>query len=137
MADQPEDPILKGIKTYETGSSKLTTWSLSIIGGSILIIIDDSHFRPFDIHYRYAYFLFLAGWILLGISLYYAFAITRHMMVSDLYQNKKGLLEKILDRCNKSFYWQLRFFQAGLLTFGIWLVFFLLWWIFVDIPPKT
>ena len=137
MSDQPEDPILKGIRTFENGSSKLTTWTLSIIGGSIFIIIDDSYFRPINIHYRYAYFLFLAGWVFLGISLYYAFAITRHLMVSDLYQNKKNLLEQILERCNKSFYWQLRFFQAGLLTFGIWLVFFLLWWIFSDIPPKT
>jgi hypothetical protein len=137
MADQIEDPILKGIKTFEKGSSKLTTWTLSIIGGSILIIVDDSYFRPFNINCRYAYFLFLVGWILLGISLYYGFAITRHVMVSDLYQNKKNLLEQILERCNKSFYWQLRFFQTGLLTFGIWLALFLLWWIFADIPTQT
>ena len=136
MPDEPptnEDRLLTGIKTFESGSSKLTTWALSITGGSILIIIDDSYFRPFNITCRYAYFLFLIGWILLGISMYHAFAITRHVMVSDLYKDR-SLLTQILEKCNRRFFLQMRFFQFGILTFGIWLIFFLLWWIFADIP---
>lgn len=139
MPDEPnnEDPLVKGIKTFETGSSKLTTWTLSIIGGSILIIISDSYFRPYNIQHRYVYFLFLVGWILLGISLHHAFSITRHLMVTDLYKDR-NLLAQILQKCNRRFAWQIRFFQSGLLTFGLWLIFFLIWWIFAEIPapPK-
>jgi hypothetical protein len=126
--------LLNAIKEFEYGASKLTTWSLSIVGGSILIIMDTSYFRPLGIGYRYFYFLFLIGWIFIGISLYYAFTITRRSIVKELYIENSNLLLQILQKCNTAFKWQLKFFQWALLTFGVWLLLYLVWWICSSIP---
>jgi hypothetical protein len=93
--NQPTVKILNSIKNFEAGPAKLITWSLSIIGGSILRIIDDSYLRPFEISYRYVYFLFLIGWILIDVSLYYALSVSRSSMVTELF-NKENTLILIL-----------------------------------------
>ena len=133
-ASQPSEKLLEAIKAYESGSSKLTTWSLSIIGGSILIITGSSYFRPLSLEYRYFYFLFIVGWILIGISIYHAFSITRTSMVKNLYASNATFLATMLQKCNTAFKWQLRFFQWSLLTFGVWLVLYLIWWICSNLP---
>lgn len=135
-ASQPAEKLLEAIKAYESGSSKLTTWSLSIIGGSIVIITGSSYFRPLSVEYRYFYFLFIIGWIFMGISMYYAFLITRRSMVKDLYISNAKLLTPILQGCNTAFKWQLRFFQWSLLTFGVWLILYLVWWICSSLPTS-
>ena len=132
--DHPTEKLYGGIESYESGSAKLVTWSLSIVGGSILIIISDSYFRPSNIYHRYFYFLFLLGWIFLAISMYHAFLITRRGMVKALYKDNPKLLTPIFEETNTSFKWQLRCFQWGLLCFGIWLVSYLTWWIFSPFP---
>lgn len=135
--DQKETKLLNAIKAYEAGASKLTSWSLSIIAGSILIVINNSYFRPLSIEHRYFYFLFLIGWILIAISLYYSFSITRRSMVKDLYIENNSFLLTILQKCNTAFKWQLKFFQWALIVFGLWLLLYLVWWICYYIPvPK-
>lgn len=136
-ASQPEKKLFEAIKAYESGSSKLTTWSLSIIGGSLVIITGSSYFRPLSLECRYFYFLFIVGWIFMGISLYFAFLITRRSMVKDIYTSNADFLASILQGCNTAFKWQLRFFQWSLLSFGIWLILYLVWWICTSLPiPK-
>lgn len=128
---------LQAIKSFEAGSSKLATWSLSVFGGSFLIIVGDSYLRPPDSHHRLAYLLFLVGWAFIGWSMYQGFKITRHTMVLDLHAVNEDALLSIFQKCNKSFANQLKWFQWGLLVFGVWLVLYLLWWIYTDIPNKT
>ena len=134
MYQPHKERFYKGIKSYETGASKLTVWTLSIIAGSILIIVDNKYSRPQSICYRYFYFLFLAGWILLGISMAYGFSITRRAIAADLHFEKPKLLYEILEKCNSLFKDQFRFFIFGLLIFGGWLILFLTWWVFTVIP---
>ena len=126
------EKLFNSINSYEAGSSKLTTWSLSIVGGSLLMIVNNSYFRPPESDGRYFYFLFVAGWLLIGMSLYHSFSITRRAMVKDLYKDDFVQLTKILYKCNAGFKWQLRFFQWGLLVFGIWLVIYLICWMNAD-----
>jgi len=127
---------LQAIKSFEAGSVKLATWSLSVFGGSLLIIVGDSYLRPSDSQHRLAYLLFLIGWALIGWSMYQGFKITRHTMVLDLHATNEDALLTIFQKCNKSFANQLRWFQWGLFVFGIWLVLYLLWWIYTDMPNK-
>ena len=130
------EKLLNAIKAYESGASRLTTWSLSVIAGSILIIIDNSYFRPLAIEHRYFYFLFLIGWTHIGISMYHAFSITRSSMVKDLYTENSSFLMAMLQKCNTAFKWQLRFFQWALLVFGLWLLLYLVWWVCVSLPTS-
>ena len=129
---KPSDKLFNSISSYEAGSSKLTTWSLSIVGGSLLMIINNSYFRPPEIGDRCFYYLFIAGWLLIGASLYHSFSITRRAMVKDLYKDNFEKLTAILQKCNTGFKWQLRFFQWALLVFGAWLVIYLICWVNTD-----
>jgi len=128
------EKLFNAINAYESGASKLTTWSLSIVGGSLLLVCNSSYFRPIDIKHRYFYFLFLIGWLFIGISMYHAFSITRRAMVKDLYINDVSRLTAILQKCNIGFKWQLRFFQWGLLIFGVWLILYLVCWVMTNLP---
>lgn len=137
MADENNSKAglyLQAIKSFEAGSAKLATWSLSVFGGSLLIIVGDSYLRPSDSNHRLAYLLFLVGWAFIGWSMYQGFKITRHTMVLDLYSTNEDTLTTILQKCNTSFANQLKWFQRGLLVFGVWLVLYLIWWICTDIP---
>ena len=127
----------KAIVSIEAGSVKLATWSLSVFGGSVLIILGDSYLRPSNAHHRLTYLLFLIGWASIGWSMYHGFKITRHTMVLDLHSTNENTLTAILQKCNASFASQLKWFQRGLLVFAVWLIFYLIWWIGTDIPkPK-
>jgi hypothetical protein len=130
----PENLFYKGIVAFETGSSKLTTWALSIIGGSILIIIGDSYFRPLCVKERVVYLLFLLGWTLLGLSMYFGFSVSRSAMASEVHLMNIEALKKIHKECNSAFSKQLQLFQWGLLSFGVWLILYLFWWIFGNVP---
>src|SRR5476649_1784098 len=63
-------------KLINDESNRLITWSLSIIGGSILTIISTSYIRPTGL-ILYSYFLFALGWIFLGLSIYFGEIVTR------------------------------------------------------------
>lgn len=138
MSGSPSsDLFLQSIKSIVEGSSRLTTWSLSIVGGTILIIIGDSHLRPGELCYRYFYLCFLIGWVCIGFSLSYSFSITKSAMGSELNKADPAALMTILKKCNAKLAWQIRYFQYSLFAFGLWLVLYLLWWIFTDISlPK-
>lgn len=56
-------------------------------------------------------------------------------MVTDLHQKDAAALYVILEKCNGRLADQIRYFQYSLFAFGLWLALYLLWWIFVDIPP--
>lgn len=120
------------IKSIENGSNKITTWALSVIGGTFIIMLSSDYLKPEKFELKLAYLLFIAGWTLMGISIYCAKEITGSTIASDLYRDRLESLKEIFKRCNNLYSKQIRFFNLGLLMFGIWLVLFLLWWVFKD-----
>ena len=127
----------KAIVSIEAGSVKLATWSLSVFGGSVLIIFADSYLRASDAHHRLTYLLFLIGWAFIAWSMHQGFKIAKHTKVLELHYSDENVLITILQKCNASFASQLKWFQRGLLVFAVWLIFYLIWWIGSDIPkPK-
>src|ERR1041385_3632063 len=73
----PDDSFLKeGLKGIADDSRTLTTWALTLIAGSILAIASTSYLRPANWKVRLIYLLFIPGWILCGISLFYGDQLT-------------------------------------------------------------
>lgn len=131
MADIKEYNYLNTIKTIATGSSTLCTWSLSVVGGSLLAILSTSYIRPDSICLKLFYLLFIAGWILIAYSIYYGINISGRSMAADLYAADKGMLSEIFAKSNSDYAKQLTYFKKALAVFGSWLVLYLLWWIFI------
>lgn len=124
--------LLEGFKTILDGSNTLTSWSLTIIAGTILTIISTSYFRPVNLRIRSIYLLFIPGWICILISCYQNNLISRRFMAAVFTRNN-GIVLKIAGQVNIAFSEQLKYFKIGILFFSIWLVLFLLWWIYGEL----
>ena len=118
------------IKSIEAGASKISSWSLSVLGGSLLAVLSKSYLHPDNSKLKLIYLLFILGWILLGISLYHAKEILGSSIAADLYKGNKEKLMPIFSKCNSRYEKQLRFFNLALFVFGIWLMIYICWWIF-------
>lgn len=120
--------IIEGIKSISEASNTFSTWSLTILGASILAIISTSYLRPENRAIRYVYFLFIPGWISLSISMYYGNSISRRLAASFFTKNN-SVIFAIGRKMNEDFVNQMNFFKAGLTLFTLWLIIYLLWWI--------
>ncbi|MDC6366614.1 MULTISPECIES: hypothetical protein [Flavobacteriaceae] len=126
------DQIFNCIKSIESGANKISSWSLSVVGGSILTLLSESYIHPDNGLLKLPYLLFFFGWIFLAFSLYNAKEILGRSIAADLFKGRKDLLMPIFRKCNNQYKRQLMFFNLALLTFGIWLVVYLIWWIFLN-----
>ncbi len=131
------EKLFNCIKSIEAGSNKISTWSLSTVGGSLLAILSDSYLHPTTTKLKMIYLLFIVGWIFIGISIFNGKEIVGRTIASELYKNDVQQLTTIFTKCNTSYSRQLRFFNLGLLIFGIWLLFYLFWWIFGEAILNT
>ena len=128
--DTSVERLFNCIKAIKEGSNKISTWSLSTVGGSLLAVLSNEYTHPSESKLKLIYLLFVLGWLFIGISFYNGKNITSRVIASELNKNDKDLLENIFTYCNTFYSRQLRFFNLALLVFGIWLLLFLLWWVF-------
>ena len=116
-------------KLMNEESNRIITWSLSIIGGSVLIIISTSYIQPTG-KILYSYFLFALGWLCLGTSIFFGEMLTR-IYIAGITVADYDLdgIKKIGVEADKKFNSQIRWFRIGIITFSIWLITFLIWFI--------
>jgi len=114
-------------KLIHEESSRIITWSLSVIGGSILIIISTGYVNPSG-PILYAYATFAVGWVYLGLSIYYGEKATRNF-IAGVTAPTQDMLDNAGRNADRNFGRQLRYFKYGLFTFSIWLILFLAWFI--------
>lgn len=117
-------------KVITDNSQTLITWSLSIIGGSIIAIVGSSYSRPEGIRWRLLYLCFIPGWFFLARSIHKGHEISRRYIAS-IFTKKQRTLDSIGRAINDCYSRQLFYFEKALIFFAIWLGFFLLWWIFL------
>ena len=129
------EEILKAFLAISEQSKTLQTWSLSILGGSIAVILGSSYIRPVYPRIRWIYFLFIPGWVFLVISIYYGHDISRNYITALFI--KENLLQGVEDKLGSSFLSQIQFFGYGLITFSVWLVIYIFWWILGQWEIKT
>ena len=110
-------------------SNRLITWSLSIIGGSILLIISTDYVNPRG-WILYSYFLFAIGWTVLAMSIYYGETLTRiYMSGATASDTDTSGIREIGEKVDEYFAKQIKFFRIGIIIFSIWLILFLIWFI--------
>ena len=122
--------IYASIKSIEAFSAKLVVWSIALIGGSFLAIFDSSYAHPKHCDYKLSYFIFIPGWSLIAISIYYGLKVSGTPGAADLHLDDLKMLTNIWEKADLSLNRQLRFFRFGLLVFGLWLILYLTWWVF-------
>lgn len=126
-AEEPETSR----RFFEAGitlATTLTSWTLVMIGGSILAILSTSYYRPRDLWFRASYLIFIPAWLLLSLSLREG-AKVQGVYLAALFQRKPDI-DKLMFAQNGFLAGQQDFMMWGLGCFGVWLTIYLLWWIF-------
>lgn len=124
-----QDPLLNHFRIVNEESNRLITWSLSIIGGSLLAIFSTSYIEPTG-WIKFAYLLFVFGWISISISIYFGEKVTRHYIASTAVPHPE-IVKEIGREINASFKLQLNSFSVATGIFALWLIMVLMWWIFL------
>ena len=128
------DVLIEHIVTLQEVSSSLLTWTLSILGGSILLIVSTSYNRPTNLKVRLAYLSYIPAWIFVFLSIYQANTISQRIPAAILLRNGSDKQIKLLDKmaglANSEYGLQIIYFQLALSLLAVWLIFYLLWWIF-------
>jgi hypothetical protein len=136
LLDTPPDPG-KFFEAAQTLAQGLSQWSLLIIGGSLVIIVSTSYYRPANPRIRAAYFLFIPAWMCLAVSIYQGIRVQRSY-VAYLVGTRQGpnvqlsnqIAETVADATRK----QILSLQIALVFVGIWLVIYVLWWVIAAQP---
>ncbi len=132
LITSPDNDFFQAAQTL---AQSLSQWALLTVGGSLVVIVGTSYYRPKSHKMRLAYFLFLPAWVLLGIAIYEGTLIQRRY-VAFLAANRRGpnpgLINEIAQGITSDSGYQILFLQLGLLSLFIWLVIYLRWWIFSD-----
>ena len=127
--------LKEGLGGMSENSKTLTGWALTIFGGSILAIASTSYLRPLSRKVRAIYLLFVPGWLFLGLSVFEGDQLSRSY-TATVFAKSHELLLKIGSNINIELAAQMNYFNWGLGFFALWLVVFVLWWIFGDVPPS-
>src|SRR5271166_4554543 len=68
----------------------LSQWALLTIGGSLIVVVSSSYYRPKTQKMRLAYLLFLPAWVLLAISIFNG-AIVQRVYVAFLVASRNTM----------------------------------------------
>lgn len=120
--------LVSALKVVVDSSTTLVTWALSVVVASIAAIVSTSYLRPSNKRVRLIYLLYLPGWLFLGFSIYFGDRVSRGYVAAQFVG--EGVLRTIAEKVNGDYGCQQTMLMIGLLTFAVWLVLFLLWWIF-------
>jgi hypothetical protein len=110
----------------------LSQWALLILGGSLVIVVSTSYYRPRDRRVRAAYFLFIPTWFCLAISVYQGISVQRSYvayLVASRGTPQAALLGEIAEKMTSATRNQIMFLEIALLFAGIWLIIYIVWWV--------
>lgn len=119
-------PQNEALKAVNDESNRLISWSLLIIGGSLLAFLHKDYMK-WVTWYRYFYFIYILGWFSMCLSIYWGQHITRNYLASMFVDSEK--VREISRIAGKRLNRQLTWFMAGVIIFAIWIVLFLTTWI--------
>jgi hypothetical protein len=115
-----------------TLAQSLSQWSLLILGGSLVLILSTSYYRPKNLKVRAAYFLFIPTWICLAYAVYQGAAVQQSYvayLVATRGTPSQSTLDKIAENITNAIRYQILSLEIALLIGALWLLIYLIWWI--------
>jgi hypothetical protein len=119
--------LITAINEITKSSNILISWSISILGGTILAIFSTSYLKLENKWGKLSYLLFIPGWYKLIVSIRTGNIISRRQIMA--YINPENQVE-IINKMNDDYIIQLDSFNCSMIFIGIWLTLFMLFWTF-------
>jgi hypothetical protein len=128
-AQAPQSTIdTKAIDDAVALTQTLSQWAFLIIGGSVLMLVGTSYYRPAGWATRWVYLLFVPGWGFLGYSIYQG--TLAQQAVLGHYLNLGVTANGFVSVLGLNIGAQIKAMQHGLAVLGFWLLVYLCWWVF-------
>lgn len=119
------------LSTIAQSSSTLVGWSITILGGTFLVILSSSFNRPSSLLFRLTYLLFVPAWIHLFLSINKGDSISGRVVAARIAEAKfPERIVDIMSEINLDLASQRSYFSYSLFFLVLWLLSYLLWWIF-------
>lgn len=103
------------------------TWTLMLMGGSILMVVGTSHVSPTNSKQRSFYYLLIPAWILLAASMFFGDSVHRRVIAARV--GDQATISEIMPKINSDFICQMNLLIAGAAVLTLWLTCYLIWWI--------
>jgi len=117
-------------------AQSLSQWDLLIVGGSLVIIVSTSYYRPASLRMRAAYLLFLPAWCCLAYSIYQGIVVQRsyvaYLVAARGKANTQDTIMAIAKRMETATAGQIDGLQYALVCLGAWLLAYMAWWVLTD-----
>jgi hypothetical protein len=123
----------EGIKAIVDGSGVITNWSLALFGATLAALIGTSYVKPVKATAKLMYLLYIPSWFFLAASIYYGDLLSRRGIKAII---TPQYIEQCEEKMNNDFTLQHTNFNLALICLGVWLLFYLIWWIFNDWSKK-
>lgn len=140
----PEDS--KFFEAAQALGQSISQWDLLIIGGSLVLIVSTSYYRPASRRMRFAYFLFLPAWALLALSVYAGIEIQGSYVAYLVATRAKSgagnatvqqiatKVQQIATNMEAETRFQISCLEYALLCLAAWLLIYIGWWVLSDQP---
>ncbi len=115
------------LKHVVDSSSQLSSWALILGGGSVAVMVGSSYHRPSKFWWRLPYFLYVPGWLCLGVSLKLGNDLAKKYLASLMVS--QGDAKTIANQVNDIYDLQQCWFMSALCFFGLWLLIYTIYWV--------
>lgn len=119
--------FLAGLNEIADASSQLTTWALTMLGGSVAVVIGSSHYSPASRRFRSFYFLLAPAWVFMLLSVHSGNDLSRSYLAALF--TKGAAQDEAFNQINADFQAQLDYLFYGVIVFALWLAAYLIWWV--------
>jgi hypothetical protein len=115
----------KSLEAAASYADSLAQWGFVIVGGSLVLVLGNSHRWPKSRKLRSAYFLFLFAWVSLALSIYYGTRVHQAYLAYVLVPSTT--VEGTIRTLNEDLANQILWMFGGLSILGGWLLLYLVW----------
>jgi hypothetical protein len=135
--DQSQISDVKAFEGIVAFSQSLSGWALLIAGGSIVILVGTSYYRPQRWWARLMYLAFIPGWYYLARCMYSGVNVQRAFL-GYLFSRQVGdKLSPFKSTVNDDALLQILAMQHAMYCFAAWLLLYLAWWLLNCDAQKT
>lgn len=115
-------------------SGELKDTSLTVLAGSIILLLGSDYVKPIQSKAKLMYLLFIPAWISLAISIYFSSEIATINACIISFKNLDDIKALIFEQGGiyAAYRYQSYSFLSGMLFLFIWLISYLLWWIYIE-----
>jgi hypothetical protein len=115
----------KALEAAASYAQSLAQWGFIIIGGSLVLVLGNSHRWPKARKLRVAYLLFLLAWASLAVSIYFGTRVQQAHLAYLLVPSTT--IEGTTLTANHDLAYEIFWMLTGLFFLGLWLSIYLVW----------